>query len=345
MADVAHMATDEALDALERCVRSVYSRAQKDVSEKMNTFTEHHKAKDAVLQQQLKDGKITEEQYKQWLRGQVFQGDRWQAQLNDITTTLNNSNKVAQGIINSKVSGIFAENANWTAYTIEHGLQMNFGFGIYDESTVASLLRDEPNLLPRKTVNIRKDLMWNKRQIAAQITQGIIQGESLDKVSKRLQTVTNMNRNTALTNARTAMTGAENAGRQESYNRAAGMGIKIKKTWVATLDSHTRDTHSALDGQSVDINKPFTVGFYSIAYPGDPNAAPTMVYNCRCTMVADTLDYPDENAKRYDNIAGKPIKNMTYSQWKTAKKLKEVQQEFDSYMKAQQEAAAKKVAL
>lgn len=327
MRDPGAEATDKAREALEKRIRSVYREAQKDIQAKLDDFTQRFKVKDAMYQKQLKEGKITQAQYQQWLRGQVFQSDRWKQKLEQITTTLNESNKVAMGIINGEVNGIFAHNANWQSYTLEHGAGLNFGFEIHDSSTVARLLRDEPGLLPKKKVNIPKDKAWNRKKITRQITQGIIQGESLDKIAKRLQKVTDMNRNTALTNAQTAMTGAQNAGRQESLNRAVKMGVQVKKEWLATLDGHTRTEHGQLDGQKVDVDKPFRIGGYTIAYPGDPHAHPAMIYNCRCTLIGDLVKYPSKDAKRYDNIDGKPIKDMTFSQWLKAKEGGKIKEE------------------
>ena len=118
--------------------------------------------------------------------------------------------------------------------------------------------------------------------------------------------------------ARTAMTGAQNSGRQTTFENAKGLGIKLKKEWMATLDNHTRINHILLDGQKVNTDDDFEVDGLKIRYPGDPQAVPAMTYNCRCTMVGDIEDYP-ATYDRYDNIDGKPIKNMTYAELEAAK--------------------------
>ena len=318
MPDYAARATDEAIRSLERRIRDIYSEAQRDIEKKTRDFWERHRAKDAMYRQQLEDGKITEADYQAWLRGQVFRGKQWDAKMEQIEQTLVNANRQALNIVNGERVQVFATNSNWQAYQIEHDTGVNFGFGIYDADTVTRLLLDEPDLLPPKRLNTRKDKAWNKANVNRQISQGIIQGEGLDKIARRLRDVTDMNRNQSYTNARTMMTNAQNAGRQESYQRAKGMGIKVKKKWLATLDGHTRRNHRRLDGQVVDVDKPFKVGGYSIMYPGDRSARPEMVYNCRCTMISEIESYPNLGG-RYDNIAGKPIKNMTYSQWVNAK--------------------------
>lgn len=329
---------DSALSAMEKRIRSVYAEAQKDIEKKTKDFWDRHRVKDAAYRKQLAEGKITEEQYQSWMRGQVFQGKQWDAKLQQIESTLAQANKDALEIINGGRIQVFTDNSNWAAYSIEHGAGLNFGFNVYDADAVTRLLRDDPNLLPAKKLNVPKDKIWNKGNINRQISQGIIQGESLDRIAKRLRNVTDMNKSQSLTNARTMMTGAQNAGRQESYARAQKMGIELQKEWLATLDGHTRANHAALDGQAVDIDKPFKIGPFTIAYPGDPHAHPSMVYGCRCTTIARLVKYPHKG-KRYDNIAGKPVKDMTYQQWIKAKTVPQFTQISIGKCKTVQEVA------
>lgn len=315
MDDYAAKATEKAIEALEKRINAVYSQAQKDIEAKTKDFWERHKAKDAMYQQQLKDGKISKADYDAWLRGQVFQGKQWEAKLQQVQATLTQANKDALEIANGGRIQVFATNANWQSYQIEKSAGVNFGFGIYDSHTVTRLLRDDPDLLPPRKLSTSKDKAWNKGNINRQISQGIVQGEGIDKIAQRLSNVTGTNRKAMLTNARTMMTNAQNAGRQESYQRATKMGIRMKKVWMATLDGHTRTNHRKLDGQSVDVDEPFKIGGYSIMYPGDRRAKPEMVYNCRCTMVSELVDYPTPLTDRYDNEDGKPVVDMTYEQW------------------------------
>ena len=319
MADYGAEYTDKKIEELEKRITSIYREASDDIERKMADFNKRYKAKEAIYAKKLKNGEITQEDFNAWKRGQVFQGKQWQAKKQQIENILYNANSVAVKMVNGETNGVFAANANFMSYSLESGAGVNFGFGLYDESTVVNLIKNEPDLLPKPRIKKPKDTAWNSKKITRQITQGIIQGESLDDIATRLaKTTGSQNRDAMLTHARTAMTGAQNAGRQYQLGKAQDLGIKLKKEWMATLDSHTRDTHRELDGQRVPINEPFEAGGYSIMYPGDPNAVPAMVYNCRCTMVADVEDYPAEY-NRYDNIEGKPISNMTYAEWEAAK--------------------------
>lgn len=318
--DAGQQYTDKQLIELKKRISTIYSDAQKDMQAKLDEFTAKHEVKNRIHLQELADGKITQADYDSWMRGQVFQGKQWMAKRDQLADVLYDANKEAVNILNGGTISVLAKNANFMAYTLEHGAGVNFGFGLYDATTVTNLLKNDPNILPFKKLDKAKDKRWNFQKIRNQITQGIIQGERLDQIAKRLAEVTSStNENLMMTHARTAMTSAQNAGRQIRLEDAKKLGIKLKKEWMATLDLHTRDAHRDLDGQKVDVDKPFKVDGYEIRFPADPHAQPYLVYNCRCTLVADIDDYPEEY-QRYDNIDGEPIKNMTYREWEQWKK-------------------------
>ena len=134
--------------------------------------------------------------------------------------------------------------------------------------------------------------------------------------------------------ARTAMTGAQNAGRMDSYAAAQRMGIKLQKRWLATLDNRTRHEHRKLDGQVRDNEKPFEVDGEEIRFPGDPEAAGYLVYNCRCTLIAavDGIDTSDAKRRAKDPTSGKDeiVGNMTYEQWAEEKKQQQTALEVNS---------------
>lgn len=320
MRDEGHDWTTQQIIRMEAKIRRVYEDALASAKDKYAEFTRKFLIKDEIHRAELKAGKITKVDYRDWLKGQVFQRERLEAQIADLAKTMTNANRLAMDIINDATPGVFAYNANWAAFAIEHAGNADMGFGLYDVATVKRLIREDPTLLPPSRVEIPKDLQWNTKKIAAQINQGIILGEDLATIAKRFRSVTDANANMSLTHARTAMTGAQNAGRIDTYHRAEAMGIKLEKEWLATLDSRTRSTHGMLDGQHVPVDGLFKVENYEIRYPGDPTAHPAMVYNCRCTLISRLLDYPAQNAKRRDESSDrKPIKDMTFKEWRRMK--------------------------
>jgi SPP1 gp7 family putative phage head morphogenesis protein len=191
---------------------------------------------------------------------------------------------------------------------VEKGSLLDTSFTLYDAHTVENLVNKRPNLLPKPSPDIPKEMRWHQSKITGAITQGILQGESIPKIAARLQVVTDMDQTAAIRNARTAMTGAQNAGRVDGYKYAESLGIELEQEWLATLDGRTRDSHRLLDGERQKVGDKFSNG---CRYPGDPNGAPEEIYNCRCTLVAAIKDIDQSDAPRNSKLEG-----MTYDEWK-----------------------------
>ena len=313
--DFAEKYTDKDFAEYEKRIRKVYEQAEKEIGEKLADFTERHKARDIKMRELVEAGKMTEADYKSWMQGQVFQGKQWRAKQQQMAETLYNANTIAQRMANGNLPKVFAMNANYMSYTAEKAAGYRIGFTMYDSATVANLIKNNPKILPFKKLNKEKDIRWNFKNIKGEVTQGIIQGESVNEIAARLQKeMPNRSYKMCRVHARTMYTSAQNAGRMESMKMHQQMGIKNKKQWMATLDERTRWMHRDLDGQVRDLEEPFEIGQYSIMYPGDPFAHPSMTYNCRCSMVEVVDKYPDKYERR-DNITKEVIQNMTYNEW------------------------------
>jgi len=305
MLDFAHKQTDEIIEDLEKKLQKEYSQAYKEIDKKAEEYFAKFEKQDKKWQELVRKGERTQKQYQAWQRDEVIKGQRWTALRDQIAEDLTHTNQIAANMVKNEMYGVFALNGNYTSYTIENGFRNDYGFTLYSRDAVERLIKDEPDLLPLPSVDVKKDLLWNRQQITSHITQGILQGESIPNLSKRLiQTVGN-NKASAVRTARTAITSAENGGRQASYNRAKAMGIKVKKQWMATIDGRTRHEHGQADGQEVDVDKPFDVGGEKLMFPGDMSGSPENVYNCRCTMV--TVEPPE--------ILQGDGERMTYSEW------------------------------
>lgn len=321
MTDYGAEYTDKELEKMEKKIQKVYAEAQKDIQKKLDDFDKRFEVKNKIYLEKLDKGEITNEQYSHWLDGQIFQQEQWESKKKQIIKIIQNANKEASSIINGGTINAFAENANWSHYEMEHTEGVNFGFGLYDAHAVTNLIKNDPQVLPKWKVNEKKDYVWNSKKVDNAITQGIIQGERLDQITDRLvNSLSAQNRNTMLTFARTAMTGAQNAGRFQGLMDAKELDIDVVKVWMATLDDHTRASHQEIDGEEQKVGDKWHPFKFSngCRYPGDPMGPPHEVYNCRCTLVSDIKDYPSK-FKRYDNINGVPVDQMTYKEWKEAK--------------------------
>ena len=63
-----------------------------------------------------------------------------------------------------------------------------------------------------------------------------------------------------------------------------GGEIKPKKTWIAILDSKTRESHAVADGQTIEIDEDFIVGGEQLEYPRDTKGSAENIINCRCLV-------------------------------------------------------------
>lgn len=327
--DEAHVRTDRALADLERRIAAEYKKAADELSEKIDAYFERFQERDAAQKKligTIVNGKeYTQQDYKQWRLAQIGRGKRFESLRDRLAERMTRANEAAATYINDQAPSIYSLNRNYAAYTIEQQVGSDIGFDLWDEQTVKRLIVEQPDLMPyyppKRAVKRGIDLTWGKRQITAQVTSGILQGESIKHLADRLQTnIPNMNRDSAIRAARTAVTGAQNAGRQDSYDAAVRMGIEMEKQWLATLDGRTRHNHAVADGRTVDEDKPFTVGGYELMYPGDPSGPGHEIYNCRCTMIAKVkgVDMSDALRRDRDPETGESvvIENMTFSEWK-----------------------------
>ena len=326
MADLAHELTEDELDALRRKFKREYSSAAKSVEARAAEYLEEIKPEAERLRQAMIDAsddktyRAAKRKYERFMQEQTIANKRFQDLQAQLASDISAVNQASAAEIASRMNRVFAVNHNFAAYQLEHGLGMNLQFTLYDERTVARLIRENPRLLPKPSIDIAKDLAWNQQKITSQITQGILAGEPLPKVAARLQNVTGMNYTSAVRNAQSAMSAAQSAGRIESYHYAESIGISLKKEWLATLDGHTRDEHRALDGKKVGIDDPFEIGGETIMYPGDPDAPGHLVYGCRCTLISDVDGIDDlDPVYRRDNISGKVVADMSYSEWEAAR--------------------------
>ena len=330
--DLGHQLTDKKLAALERRIAKLYREAGKELQTTVDAYFEQFAKRDEEMKALIgtvQNGKEwTEQDYKQWRFNQMARGERYQALRDKVAHRVTDANAVAVSYTNDATPGIYSLNRNYSAYTIEQ-VAGNVGFDLWDEQTVKRLIVEQPDLMPyyppKRALKRGIDLEYGKKQITKSVTSSILQGKSIKHMADDLQKrITTMSRDSAIRTARTAVTGAQNAGRMDSYAAADKMGIKLKREWVSTLDNRTRHAHAMLDGQQADIDKPFKVDGYDIMFPGDTSAPGYLVYNCRCTTIAvvDGMDTSSaqRRARNADTGQTEVISNMPYAEWAGWKK-------------------------
>lgn len=241
--------------------------------------------------------------------GKQYDTDALNALIKQLTEQIAKTNADAVAAINGYAPIVAAEQANFTEYAIEDGTTLNPSFTLINQDTVLRLIKDSPAVLPKAKAKIAKNKQWNTPKLRSALTHAIVQGDSIPKLTKKVEEICGSNKAIATRNARTMMTGARNAGTLAAYVRAEQNGMHIQKQWMAALDERTRVSHRHLDGEIKPVNEKFSNG---LMHPGDTTGRPSELWNCRCTMV------PIVNDQLYEGERASKLKDMSYEEWRNA---------------------------
>lgn len=311
MSDQAHDYAERKIAEFQAEVWEVYQQAQADAQEALAKFLKRFEKEDAKRRELVEKGEMTKAEYKSWRSGQILRSRQLSSTLDQVSQAMTEANQVAMAALGGKLPKVYAENANYSAFWVCKETGLAVGFDLVDPDTVQHMLTAGEALFMAPGVNVAKDKLWNRKLMASQLTQGVLLGESIPKMARRVQRVTGSNYAAAMRTARTAVTGAENAGRVHSYKRAKDMGIKLQKEWLATLDGRTRHSHRQLDGQKIP-NEDGAKFDNGCRYPGDPQGRYDEICNCRCTLVAAIEGVDTSDAERWSRLP----EGMTYEEWK-----------------------------
>ena len=296
MADTAHRKTDLKLEEMEKRLSAIYSRAEKEIQQTADEYFSKFAKQDEAKRKLLEQGKITEEEYTKWRKGKVMYGKRFAEMKEQCAKQLLNVNQAALAYVNGELPEVYAINYNALESAVD-GVG-GYSFTLVDSDTVRNLAVTDTSLLPYKKIDPAKDTPWNMKKINAETLQGILQGESMDKIAKRIMNVQEMNKESAIRSARTIVTNAECKGRQDSYKRAKDDGIILRKYWLATYDKRARDWHKEAgndytEEKAIDIDDFFIVDGEKMLHPGDAmhGASGHNLYNCRCSIASKVIGF------------------------------------------------------
>jgi hypothetical protein len=135
-----------------------------------------------------------------------------------------------------------------------------------------------------------------RRQIQRAISEGLAEGEGVDRLLKRIDRLhleqIIPNRSEVI-----ARTEALNAARAGSFNGTIALGLedRVTKSWLATGDERTRPEHAEAEAENVDVPflEPFLVRSPAsgaperLMFPGDASlgAGAANIVQCRCDLI------------------------------------------------------------
>lgn len=299
--------TERRLAQMEVHLNEIYTDALKSVSKRWNDFLAPIDAEikkyDRAMNNPM-DAEVREKAAKKrerLLKQRTILNSRFTAVSKKISEEISRTNEIALAYINGEVPAVFADNCNDISMLIKTETGDKFGvnvrFDLVDGETIRILAAEDPDLFPElppeKAINIPKDKRWNRQLIRAELLKGILAGEDIPSIAARIENVVNMNEKSAVRNARTMVTSAQNGGRIEGMRRAEELGVLEEKEWMSFDDRRRRPAHAELDGKSVPVDDYFVNSIGKIRFPGDPHADPKNVQNCRCTLGVKIIGFRD----------------------------------------------------
>ena len=273
--DNAYLETQDILNKIIKKLKSLYDKAYDSLIEIMPATS----SESIKMKKWLETGKITQEEYQEWLTEKLLIGRSQRKRLDELSEILTETDLNATNITQENLPEIYLLNSNYTVSRIGEHYHLDINFLIFNEDSVRLLIQENPDLLP-KTKNHNQQ--YNLKKINSAIALGIVNGESIDEIAERVGKIANTNRISETRTAATMVTSAQNAGRMNGYRRCQKMGMTIKHRWLSATDKHTRASHMAINGQIIAIGEKFSNG---LEYPGDSSGNPAEVYNCRCCTV------------------------------------------------------------
>lgn len=292
--DLMHEETEKEIKRTRNKLAKEYKQAEKELKEKANNYLRQFEKADKEKAKLVEQGLISKKDYIEWRKNKILYHETMQNKVKSMAEYLSNVDRQAADIVRKNSFGVYAGNYNYAQYQIGKQVGAGYSFTLLNEKSVERLAHKNPKLLPNPSKKTRDKIKsgeltkWNARKINNVITQGILQGTPIPEIANALNNVTRMGWNNAVRNARTAMTGAQNAGRLDGYKALEKQGVVQEKVWIATPDERTRESHLEIDGEQVSIDKPFS---NELMYPADPDGEPAEVYNCRCTMRTEVIGF------------------------------------------------------
>jgi len=195
--------------------------------------------------------------------------------------------------------------AGLTVNALEKSLPFSVNFNLPDAGTLRAIVTSEPfqgKLLRKWWSGLARDA---QDRIAQQINMGIIQGESVPNIVRRLTGTSALNftdgayktiRRNAESTVRTSINHVSNSAREHTYE--ANSNVIASVQYVATLDARTTDICAGLDGQQFQIQE---------------GPRPPMHHQCRSTTVPVTKSFKELGFTGLNEIKSGRRASRTYT--------------------------------
>ena len=243
------------------------------------------------------------------LQSIIYQVEYQKALKSQISSILDQLHNNEFNSISEYLTKCYQEGWIGTFYDLQNqGIPLIFPI---DQEQIVKAIQLDTKLSKNLYDSLGLDIKDLKSAIRTEISRGISQSYSYQQMATLIKRASGNSYNNSVRIARTEGHRITNEATYNAQVKAKSKGAQIMKQWDATLDSKTRPEHQFLDGQLVDVDKPFKDSEGNEAmFPGGFGIA-SLDINCRCCLLQRAKWFID-NESEFTKMNGEENNLMTF---------------------------------
>ena len=234
----------------------------------------------AVLKKKNLTPAEAQETIRSMIQAKVYQKQYQEALKKQVGGVLDKMGEKQYTTVSDYLQGCYQDGFIGTMYDLQ-GQGIPLCMPIDQQSMVRAVQLDS-KISKGLYTRLGEDVTALKRKITAQISRGVASGLTYREMAQQLAGETRIGFNNAVRIARTGGHRIQCQAGMDACEKAREKGCDVLKQWDATLDGNTRESHSQVDGEIRELDKPFSNG---LMFPGDPSGGAAEVINCRCALL------------------------------------------------------------
>ena len=265
-------------EAVIRRLKQVYGQSLKDINTKAQELQNQITGLQAVYDN-VEDA-AEKDRLKSMIQSKVYQKQYQDALKKQIGSILDNMQVEEFKTVSEYLQKCYEDGFIGTMFDLQgQGIPLCFPL---DQEAMVRAVQLDSKISQGLYSRLGEDVALLKKKITAQVSRGISTGMSYEQMAQQLSGYTNIGFNNAVRIARTEGHRIQVQSAMDACYKAKDKGADVVKQWDATLDSSTRESHQAVDGEIRELDKPFSNG---LMFPGDPAGGAAEVVNCRCALL------------------------------------------------------------
>ena len=265
-------------EAVIKRLKQVYGQSLKDIEKKTQAIQDEINRLGTLAK--LSVDADEKEKLLSMQQSKIYQRQYQQALKTQVSGILDNLHAEEFKTISDYLVKCYDEGFMGAMYSLQQqGIPMCFPI---DQTAMVRAVQLDSKISQGLYSRLGEDVALLKKKITAQVSRGISTGMSFQQVAQQLAAETNIGYNNAVRISRTEGHRLQIQSADDACRKAKEKGADIVRQWDATLDGRTRESHSQVDGEIRELDKPFSNG---LMFPGDPSGGAAEVVNCRCALL------------------------------------------------------------